>query len=116
MSAGYSQDSWVVIVDGNGCIVPGCNTVGITEQATNLLDAFSIFPNPAHGSATVQLSLPPSVSGALELTLVAMDGRVFARERLPNGSGSFPLSLSLSLGPRPVLRAHRARRQVVNGL
>ncbi|MBK7383272.1 MAG: T9SS type A sorting domain-containing protein [Flavobacteriales bacterium] len=91
--AGISQDTWVVKVDGNGCIIPGCNNVGITEQATNLLDAFSIYPNPAHGSATVQLSLPQSVAGALELMLVAMDGRVVQRERLA-GNGAHVLDLS----------------------
>ncbi|MBL0127032.1 MAG: T9SS type A sorting domain-containing protein [Flavobacteriales bacterium] len=92
--AGYSQDTWVVKVDGLGCIVPGCNSVGITEQATNLLDAFSIYPNPAHDNATMQLSLPPSVSGALEITLVAMDGRVVHQERLAGGSTSLTLSLA----------------------
>ncbi len=91
---GISQDTWVVKVDGNGCIVPGCNNVGIIEQATNLLDAFSIYPNPAHGSATIQLSLPPSVSGALELSIVAADGRIVQREQLAGGSNTFTLSLS----------------------
>lgn len=84
---GYSQDTWVVKVDGNGCIVPGCNNVGITEQATNLLDAFAIFPNPARGQATVQLTLPPSVAHLpLELSLVGMDGRLVYRQRITGNS------------------------------
>ena len=76
---GYSQDTWVVKVDGNGCIVPGCNSTGITEQATNLLDAFTIFPNPAQSGqpVTLQLDLPPSVGpGPWQCTVVATDGRV----------------------------------------
>ena len=90
---GYSQDTWVVKVDGDGCIVPGCNSTGITEQATNLLDVFSIFPNPAHGSTTIQLSLPPSVTGSLELTLVSADGRIVQRERIA-GNGTHALDIS----------------------
>jgi len=85
---GYSQDTWVVKVDADGCIVPGCNGVGITEQATNLLGALTIFPNPAAqgGSVTVQLDLPPSVdSSPLQYTVVSADGRVVLQEQLPSG-------------------------------
>jgi hypothetical protein len=90
---GYSQDTWVVKVDSLGCIVPGCNSVGISDQATNLLDALTLFPNPAHGQATVQLTLPPSVARLpLELSLVGMDGRVVLRERIA-GNGRHQLAL-----------------------
>ena len=90
---GYSQDTWVVKVDGNGCIVPGCNGVGITEQATNLLDAFTIYPNPARGQATVRLTLPPSVAHLpLELSILGMDGRVVHQQRI-TGNGEHQLAL-----------------------
>ncbi len=90
---GYSQDTWVVKVDGNGCIVPGCNNVGITEQATNLLDALSIFPNPARSSTTIQLTLPPSVAHLpLVLSMVGMDGRVVHQQRI-TGNGEHQLAL-----------------------
>ncbi len=90
---GYSQDTWVVKVDGNGCIVPGCNSTGITEQATNLLDALSIFPNPARGQATVRLTLPPSVAHLpLELSMVGMDGRLVHQQRI-TGNGEHQLAL-----------------------
>jgi hypothetical protein len=94
---GYSQDAWVVKVDADGCIVPGCNSVGITEQATNLLDALRIWPNPvASGQAiTVQLELPPSVAHLpLQLSLVGMDGRLAMQPTVPQGLSSFSLPLS----------------------
>ena len=96
---GISQDTWVVKVDADGCIVPGCNTVGITEQATNLLDALRIWPNPAQGQCTVQLDLPASIgTGALLLTVVAADGRV-AQQHSIAGNGTHPLDLQgLSAG------------------
>jgi hypothetical protein len=93
MPPGYSQDTWVVKVDADGCIVPGCNVVGITEQATNLLDALRIWPNPAQGQCTVQLDLPASIgTGALLLTVVAADGRV-AQQHSIAGNGTHPLDL-----------------------
>lgn len=88
---GYSQDAWVVKVDGNGCIVPGCQLLdGVEEQATNLLDALSIFPNPvASGqSVTVQLSLPPGLgNGPLQCTIVSADGRFVHTEKLNGYAG-----------------------------
>lgn len=90
---GISQDTWVVKVDSLGCIVPGCNNVGITEQATNLLDALSIYPNPARGQTRLQLNLPPSVAiNDLALTVVSADGRVVFRERIA-GNGAHTLAL-----------------------
>lgn len=92
---GYSQDTWVVKVDAQGCIVPGCDGVGVSEVATNLLGAFSVFPNPAaHGGAvTVQLKLPASVADqALLLHIVAMDGRLVLQQRIV-GNGEHTLAL-----------------------
>jgi len=96
---GYSQDTWVVKVDGDGCIVPGCNIVGVTEQATNLLGALTIFPNPAHGRTTISLQLPSSVANEqLQLCLVAADGRIVHRQAIP-GNGEHTLALEqLSAG------------------
>lgn len=103
---GYSQDTWVVKVDGDGCIVPGCNGVGITEQATNLLGALSMYPNPvAHGgTVTIALDLPPSIdNGPLQLSVVAADGRVVHSRMLPPSSTQAPLSLNVELGVGPGL-------------
>jgi hypothetical protein len=98
---GYSQDTWVVKVDSLGCIVPGCNSVGISEQATNLLDAISIFPNPVQSGhqVTVQLDLPLSVTHLpLQLSVVGMDGRVVHQQRIA-GNGAHQLALpGLSAG------------------
>ncbi len=90
---GYSQDTWVVKVDSMGCIIPGCNSVGIEEQATNLLGALTIFPNPASEQTTLRLELPPSVAQLpLQLSVVGMDGRI-VQQRLLSGNGDHTLAL-----------------------
>ena len=92
---GLSQDTWVVKVDGDGCIVPGCNTVGITEQATNLLDALSLYPNPASEQLTIQLDLPASIGGtALQLSVVGSDGRLVVQEQVASGTRALSLSVA----------------------
>jgi len=77
---GYSQDSWVVKVDSMGCIVPGCDGVGIVEQVTNLSGALKVYPNPvsANGQVTLELSLPASMplNSPLRLVLTSMQGQV----------------------------------------
>ncbi len=97
----YSQDTWVVKVDSMGCLLPGCNGVGITEQITNLLNAITVSPNPAHGEVQVQLQLPNSLAHeVLELSIVGMDGRVV--RRMPwagNGSNTMQVDVhDLSAG------------------
>ncbi|MCB0769450.1 MAG: T9SS type A sorting domain-containing protein [Flavobacteriales bacterium] len=94
--AGYSQDTWVVKVDGDGCLVPGCCSVGIAEQATNLLDALRIWPNPvqAGGLMNIELDLPPTVQGKpLQLSVVDAGGKVVHVEQVI-GAGPFALALS----------------------
>ena len=77
---GYSLDAWVVKVDSLGCIIPGCDGTGVTELITNLGNALTVFPNPAHGEIQVVLELPASLGqGALDLMIVGMDGRVVRR-------------------------------------
>ncbi len=99
---GYSQDAWVVKVDAFGCIIPGCNPVGITEQATNLLDALRIWPNPVAqgGQVHVQLDLPPSVNTKdLELSIVSMDGKVVYRQAVGTVTLSPPKGHPFTLSP-----------------
>lgn len=90
---GYSQDTWVVKVDGDGCIVPGCDGVGVSEVATNLLGALSIFPNPAQGNTSIRLALPGSVANAgLQLSISAADGKLVRQESIA-GNGEHTLAL-----------------------
>ena len=89
------SDLWLVKLDGDGCIVPGCNSVGIAEQATNLLDAISLYPNPAREQVTIQLDLPASIGGtALQLSVVGSDGRLVVQEQVASGTRALSLSVA----------------------
>jgi energy-coupling factor transporter ATP-binding protein EcfA2 len=96
---GYSQDTWVVKVDSMGCIVPGCGGVGVQEVVTNLSNGLTVYPNPAHGSATVQVRLPQSIRGstALRLVLVNAQGQVVSEQDAQQGDNILDLS-ALSAG------------------
>ena len=91
---GISQDTWVVKVDSMGCIVPGCDATGVSELATNLQDALTVFPNPAHGQVLVQVELPPSLCGksALQLSIVDNQGQVVEVHPVRDGSNTLSLA------------------------
>ena len=97
--SGYSQDTWVVKVDSMGCIVPGCDGVGVSEIVTNLGGAISVFPNPAHGSAVVQVQLPPSFRNDpnLQLSVVNAQGQMVHRQSAQQGDNTLDMS-TLSAG------------------
>ena len=98
-TVGYSQDAWVVKVDSLGCIVPGCDGVGVREVVTNLQNALTLAPNPAHGQVRVQVALPPSLRGKsdLKLTLVNASGQVALVQPAHEGDNTLPLG-ALSSG------------------
>lgn len=103
---GSSQDTWVLKVDSLGCVVPGCNGVtGITAQATNLLGALTLYPNPTSYDLTVQLDLPAAAEskGPLQLTVVSMDGRVVQQRQVSAPSATITLDVhELAPGPYAV--------------
>lgn len=89
----FDQDAWLMKVDQNGCLVPGCNGVGITDHASDLLNTLRIVPNPAQGQCIVQVEFPHSMGTApLLLTVLAPDGRVLRRSTLP-GKGQYSVDL-----------------------
>lgn len=67
------QNLWVVKLDSLGCLVPGCQGVGITEQATNWKGALRLWPNPVHVGDVLQVELPEGLRGAKDARIVLVD-------------------------------------------
>jgi hypothetical protein len=94
---GYSQDAWVVKVDSMGCIVPGCDGVGITEQITNLGDALKLYPNPVHDELHVGIKLPADLTspGPLTLSITTLEGKLVLQQQVPtSAAGEVVLDVS----------------------
>jgi len=75
-----SQIIWVVKTDSLGCVVPGCQNVGVREYLMDLNELLRIAPNPVHDVLSAVLSLPPGseVSGAVRAVLLDAQGRQVA--------------------------------------
>jgi hypothetical protein len=72
----------VLKTDSFGCVVPGCQFVGLQENWVGLQDALTAYPNPSTGPFTLELDLPEAapISGDLLLQVFDMQGRqVLAR-------------------------------------
>ena len=68
---------WVLKTDSLGCVVPGCQHVGVREYALDMNEYLSIWPNPAGEQLSVSFSPPTahSVQGALRVTVLDALGR-----------------------------------------
>jgi hypothetical protein len=80
-----NTDVWLIRIQPDGCLIPGCNLVtGITEQVVGLSDVIAVQPNPARGRVLVHVSIPEAQRsrGAMELTITSSDGRRIWNEPL----------------------------------
>lgn len=89
------QMVWLLKVDSMGCLVPGCGWDGMEEVALGLEDALNVYPNPAHGTATVTATLPTDlhVRGTLRLVLVDALGRTVREQSVGRSLSTTNLDL-----------------------
>ncbi len=85
------QSIWVLKVDSLGCLVPGCQNVGMKELVMKN-EELGMYPNPA--SDVVTLKLPGFVSqDAQEVRLFSSTGQEVLREMLTPGNDTPTISI-----------------------
>ena len=79
-----SQRLWLVKLDSMGCLVPGCNTVGVEEFESQLQSALRVSPNPAHEVVRFNLELPTGylLQGAVQALLLDAQGKEVVRQNI----------------------------------
>jgi hypothetical protein len=102
----YAQ-LWLLKLDSAGCLVPGCQFVGLSELTDAYLDAILAYPNPSSGHFTLALTLPATVSLAGDLTLQVFDaqGRLVERRNLGRQLEQ-RIALDLTAQPTGLYSAH----------
>lgn len=71
----YSNlNMWILKLDSMGCLVPGCQYVGINEIAYGMEHALKAWPNPSHGQISLALALPDGLPLDGDLHLQVFDG------------------------------------------
>ena len=87
-----NQDAWLVRVDSNGCLVPGCFTSVPPVEVEPTL-SWNIFPNPAGSETEIDYNLPPQMRNAV-LQVININGQVMKQITLSNREHSLTLSVN----------------------
>ena len=88
--------TWVVKTDSVGCVVPGCQNVGIEEVALGLDQYLSISPNPVASGQPLRITFEPPAEyipqGPLRVAVVDATGRLVLEEQM--GGATLYLSMN----------------------
>ena len=87
-----NQDAWLVRVDSNGCLVPGCFTAVPPIEVEPTL-SWNIFPNPAASETEIAYNLPPQMRNAV-LQVININGQVMKQITLSNREHLLTLSIN----------------------
>ena len=73
---------FVIKTDSFGCVVPGCQNVGVQEYELGLQQHLVVSPNPAHDRVSFSLVLPQGYApqGAVRVVLLDATGRQVMEE------------------------------------
>lgn len=108
---------WLLKLDSMGCLVPGCQYVGINEIAYGLEHALRVWPNPSSGRINLALDLPEGLplEGHLLLQVFDARGRLVVRRDLGDQLAR-TITLDLTGQPSGLYTAHISDAQrILNG-
>lgn len=70
----YPQQGWLLRLDNYGCLVPGCQNVGINESENRLFN-LKIYPNPVSDVLYTYFDFPQSQDASYSIKISSIDGR-----------------------------------------
>jgi len=108
---------WLLKLDSMGCLVPGCQYVGINEVAYGLEHALKVWPNPSDGRVNLALDLPEGLplEGNLLLQVFDAGGRQVVRKNIGSQLAQ-TIALDLSGQPPGLYSAHISdARRILTG-
>ncbi|HRH68457.1 MAG TPA: hypothetical protein PLB89_03015 [Flavobacteriales bacterium] len=74
---------WMIKTDALGCVVPGCQNVGVQEYVLDLTEQLQLSPNPASDKVQVRLPLPEQITWRGAVQAVVQDARGAEVLRMP---------------------------------
>ncbi|MBK8227180.1 MAG: T9SS type A sorting domain-containing protein [Flavobacteriales bacterium] len=94
----YKQDNWLLKLDSYGCLVPGCQSVGIQDHVLGLNEYLSISPNPVAQGQAVQVRWEPPQNykpqGSLRVVVLDATGRTVLQVRMASSTLSLTMPAS----------------------
>ena len=71
----YPQQGWLLRLDSYGCLIPGCQTVGINEPGNELF-TLKIYPNPVADVLYSYFDYPQEQNATYSLKITSIDGKL----------------------------------------
>ncbi|MBK8705892.1 MAG: T9SS type A sorting domain-containing protein [Saprospiraceae bacterium] len=87
----FPQQGWLLKLDAQGCLVPGCGLVPVEEAASQELPAMLLYPNPASDWLSVHLG---EAGAEGQLRIVDMQGHLVLNFEAPLGNTTYVLPLT----------------------
>ncbi len=99
-----SQDVWMLRVDTDGCLEPGCLITGLEEQVLGLQEVMSVFPNPILFGQQLTIRFEeqlgvrmPYLNRQTAIAVYSMDGMKVHEQDIPiqGSNSSFDFKVTL---------------------
>jgi len=106
----FMETEWLLKTDSMGCVVPGCQYVGVQDVVVDLQAHLSIAPNPTSNWLQADLSLPPgaSLKGDARAMLLNAQGQELRAWPMLRTDDSLHLKEDISALPSGVYFLHIA--------
>lgn len=104
----YRHKAWLLKLDQHGCLVPGCQNVGVQELELALQSALHLSPNPAKEHITAELLLPEGyrLQGAVQAMLLDAQGKEVRVQRMSSTGIALRTTLDVSGLPTGLYYLH----------
>ena len=112
MSAGNphpgQETIFVIKTDSLGCVVPGCQNVGVQEFTIDLQEHLEVSPNPANDRVNVLLTLPETgeVEGQARVLLLDATGRTVLEQPMQRNLNQLRTTVEVSALPAGMYYLH----------
>ncbi len=102
------QTLWVIKTDSLGCVVPGCQNVGVQEYVMDLQKLLRVSPNPASDWVQVALDLPEGgeVEGHVQAQLLDATGKLVVEHTVQQNLNQLRTTLDVSALPAGTYYLH----------
>jgi Secretion system C-terminal sorting domain len=103
-----TQTIFVIKTDSLGCVIPGCQNVGVQEYVMDLQKDLRVSPNPASEVVNVSLDLPEGgeVQGQAQVHLLDGSGRLVAQQSVQQDLNKLSANLVVSALPSGAYYLH----------
>lgn len=102
------QTIYVIKTDSLGCVVPGCQNVGVQEYVMDLQNLLRVSPNPASELVSVSLDLPEGgeLEGRARAQLLDATGRLVLEQIVQQNLNQLRATLDVSALPAGTYYLH----------